>query len=117
MLRIFEDYNKSEINLSNEKTIFSMDIKSFYPSIDPKQAASGLKNKLLANPLYKHQTKYHPQEGCKFKLKVTGRFSDALTRQADEGVRIQKLSEKCMNSKSEFHQPAIKRISITSLTK
>ena len=71
-----------------------------------------LKKKSEANPLYKHQTMHHPQGGCTFKLKVTGKFIDALSRQADEGVRIQKLADRCMNSKSEFHKPAIKRISI-----
>ena len=36
-----------------------------------------LKKKSEANPLYKHQTMHHPQGGCTFKLKVTGKFIDA----------------------------------------
>merc|ERR1711867_103597 len=40
MGRTFEDYNVSEINPSSEKIIFSMDIKSFYPSLDPVKAAA-----------------------------------------------------------------------------
>ena len=40
MLRKFEDYNSGEINHSSKKVIFSMDIKNFYPSIDPIKAAS-----------------------------------------------------------------------------
>ena len=41
LLRKFEDYNR-KIQVSNShsgKTVFSMDIKSFYPSLNPKRAA------------------------------------------------------------------------------
>ena len=48
---------------------------------------------------------YHPQKGhqVKFKLIVTGLFFDSLTRQVDEGQRIQDRKGKLMNSKSEFN--------------
>ena len=43
-------------------------------------------------------------------MRVVGRFKSALGRQIDEGVRIQSKNTKClMNSKAEFHGPAIKR--------
>ena len=65
-------------------------------------------------PLWKHILEYHPQKGhqVKFKLIVTGLFFDSLTRQADEGQRIQDRKGKLMNSKSEFNAPKIKRISV-----
>ena len=40
MLRTFEDYNRGEIDTSKDKVVFSMDVKNFYPSIDPVKAAS-----------------------------------------------------------------------------
>ena len=71
-----------------------------------RELRGGTKN----NPLYKHKMKYHPKEGCNFKIKVTGKFFDALSRQADESVRIQSSYGLVMNSKSEFNAPPIKRI-------
>ena len=65
------------------------------------------------SPLYKHLVNHHPNGGCKFKLKITGKFQDAFTRQADESTRIQTIAHLCMNSKSEFNAPPIKRICIT----
>ena len=50
-----------------------------------------------------------------FKLTVTGQFFDALSRQADESQRIQDRAGRLMNSKSEFHAPKIKRISVKTL--
>ena len=65
------------------------------------------------SPLYKHLVNHHPNGGCKFKLKITGKFQDAFTRQADESTRIQTIAHLWMNSKSEFNAPPIKRICIT----
>ena len=36
----------------------------------------------------------------------------SLSRQADEGERIQERKGKIMNSKSEFHAPKLKRITV-----
>ena len=66
-----------------------------------RELKGGTKN----NPLYKHKMKYHPKEGCNFKIKMTGKFFDALSRQADESVRIQRSYGLVMNSKSEFNPP------------
>ena len=65
------------------------------------------------SPLYKHIQIHHHEGGCIFRLKVMRHFKNALTRQADEAVRIQNLQGLCMNSKSEFWAPPIKRITIT----
>ena len=40
MLRTFEDYYRGKIDTSKDKVAFSMDVKNFYPSIDPVKAAS-----------------------------------------------------------------------------
>ena len=63
------------------------------------------------SPLVKHLKLEHP-EGSKFTLKVTGQFYDALTRQANESVRIQNSAKASLNSKSEFNGPKIARISL-----
>ena len=63
--------------------------------------------------MYKYFLKHHPKEDCKFKLKVVKKFKDALSRQADESVRIQNLKGLSMNYKSEFFAPPIKRITLT----
>ena len=39
---------------------------------------------------------------------------DALSRQADEGLRIQQKAKTILNSKSEFNAPKIKRITISN---
>ena len=66
------------------------------------------------SPLWKHILEHHPQRGhsLKFKLSITGTFFDSLSRQADEGERIQKRKGKLMNSKSEFHAPKLNRITV-----
>ena len=44
-------------------------------------------------------------------MEITGAFKDALTRQADEAVRIHSRgNEELLNSKSEFNHPPIARI-------
>ena len=44
-------------------------------------------------------------------MEITGVFKDALSRQADEAVRIKsRKNSELMNSKSEFNHPPIARI-------
>ena len=46
-------------------------------------------------------------------MKITKKFKDPLTRQANEAVRIGNRNEKTgelLNSKNEFHYPKIARI-------
>jgi hypothetical protein len=46
-------------------------------------------------------------------MEITGRFSDALTRQADEAVRIHgRKDPELLNSNSEFNHPPIARVVI-----
>ena len=62
--------------------------------------------------LYKHILSDHQEEKqqVQFQMKVVGRFKTAISRQIDEGVRIQNKNSKfLLNSKTEFYGPAIKR--------
>ena len=44
-------------------------------------------------------------------MEITGVFKDALTRQAEEAVRIKtRNNEELLNSKSEFNHPPMARI-------
>ena len=61
--------------------------------------------------LYKHKLSEHKDEEVEFKMEITGTFKDALSRQAEEAVRIQsRKPSEIMNSKSEFNHPPIARI-------
>ena len=61
--------------------------------------------------LYKHKIVEHKDEEVDFKMEITGIFKDALSRQAEESVRIQaRKPSELMNSKSQFNHPPIARI-------
>ena len=66
------------------------------------------------SPLWKHCVVEHSNEKQVFSMKSLGGFSSCLTRQTNEAVRI--LSSKAqtlMNSRSEFHQAPILRVTIS----
>ena len=53
----------------------------------------------------------HKNEKIRFKFKIKNKFKDALTRQADESVRINmREKSELLNSKNEFNHPPIARI-------
>ena len=57
----------------------------------------------------------HPEEDIEFRMQVLKKLKDPLTRLANEGVRIKdRKPEELLNSKSEFHQPAIVRLQVES---
>ena len=61
--------------------------------------------------LYKHKVSDHPNEDVKFKMEITQKFKDALTRQANEAVRIySRPSHETLNSKAEFNHPPLARV-------
>ena len=77
-----------------------------------KEHLSGLKNKNPQNMLYKHKLLEHSgEENVNFIVEITGFFNDALTRQANEAIRIKNCqNSELLNSKSQFNHPPIKRI-------
>ena len=58
----------------------------------------------------KHQDEKHYGIEARFRGKVTGTFSDCLSRQVSEGVHILKCETNILNSKSEWHQPPLWRV-------
>lgn len=62
--------------------------------------------------LYKHKVIEHPdEEDVHFKMEITGLYKDALTRQANEAIRIKNCKKgELLNSKSQFNNPPITRI-------
>ena len=61
----------------------------------------GFQKKDPKNVIFKHQQSDHPNEMMEMKMVITGKFRDALTRQSNEAVRIQRRPNKTLlNSKS-----------------
>jgi hypothetical protein len=61
--------------------------------------------------LLKHKMTDHKNEGVKFKMEITKKFKDALSRQANEAVRIfTRPDRELLNSKSEFNHPPLSRV-------
>ena len=74
-----------------------------------------LENHRNSSPLVKHIQNHHKEEtNPQFKIQITGTFHDALSRQADEAVRINSASEtdRQMNSRTEFNSAKISRIKL-----
>ena len=72
--------------------------------IRSREHITALKQKKPVSVLYKHKLTEHPNEEVKFKFEVTDRFKDALTRQANEALRIaSRKNTELLNSKSEFN--------------
>ena len=61
--------------------------------------------------LFKHKMLDHINEDVEYALEITGKFQDALTRQANESVRIfNRKGTEILNSKSEFNHPPTARV-------
>ena len=65
------------------------------------------------SPLFKHKQNEHKDEEMKFRMEITNKFRDPLTRQANEAVRISsRKKNEILNSKNEFNHPPITRITV-----
>ena len=70
-----------------------------------------LEKKSEKSVLFKHKMTTHKNEEVKFKMEITGQFKDALSRQANEAVRISsRPTHELLNSKSEFNHPPTARV-------
>ena len=58
----------------------------------------------------KHQDSKHQGQEGNYTAKVTSRTRDCLTRQVMEAVQIRRCQVPVLNSKTEWHQPALYRI-------
>ena len=66
----------------------------------------------------KHKMSDHPNEDMTFKMEITNRFKDSLTRQANEAVRIySRPPHELLNSKSEFNHPPLARVVVDKMKK
>ena len=70
-----------------------------------------LEKKKTKSVLFKHKMADHKHENVKFQMQITKKFKDALTRQANEAIRIySRPPSESLNSKSEFHHPPHARV-------
>jgi hypothetical protein len=73
------------------------------------------------NVFFKHKHMEHAEEKMEIKMEITRPFKDALTRQANEAVRISNRSKntkkESLNSKSQFNHPPIARLTIERVGK
>ena len=81
--------------------------------IRAKEHMADFKNKRQKSVLFKHKENDHKHEEMHVKMKITQKFTDPLTRQANEAVRISnRKTGELLNSKSEFHHPPVTRITV-----
>ena len=81
--------------------------------IRAKEHVADFKNKRQKSVLFKHKENDHKHEEMHVKMKITQKFTDPLTRQANEAVRISnRKTGELLNSKSEFHHPPVTRITV-----
>ena len=72
---------------------------------------NALENKKSHSFLFKHKIVDHSEENVEFGLEITGVYKDALSRQANESVRIySRNNSEILNSKSEFNHPPTARV-------
>ena len=72
-----------------------------------------LEKKKVNSVLYKHKMTDHKHETVQFRMEITKKFHDPLTRQANEAVRIAcRPAKELLNSKSEFNHPPLSRVVI-----
>ena len=64
--------------------------------------------------LYRHVSSAHDKDdNVTFTTSVTGSYTDALTRQLSEAVKINNDPRTLINNKSEFHHPPVPRVQLT----
>ena len=75
---------------------------------------AGLRNENEDNPLGKHCQIQHNGQKVTFRKICSRSFKTTYMRQFNKGVRTAGCSaDICMNSKADFHQPSIVRVTIT----
>ena len=75
---------------------------------------AALEAKHETSPLWKHSEIHHGGKIVNFKMTCLRSFKSAFIRQTNEGVRIVcSKADICMNSRTEWHQPSIIRVTPT----
>ena len=57
--------------------------------------------------MHKHQEKEHQERPGSYMAKVTATAKDCLTRQVREAIHLRRSAVPTLNSKTEWHQPAL----------
>ena len=71
---------------------------------------NNFRTKNIKSFMLKHQRQEHQGSAGSYTAKVTGTAKDCLTRQVREAVHLRRSSVPILNSKTEWHQPALFRI-------
>ena len=92
----------------------SQSIRGGKQSVSKGKGAEHLRdseNKRNKSVLYKHILSEHNGQEVKFQMEITGRFKDAISRQANEAVRIySRPGGELLKSKLEFNHPPMARV-------
>ena len=75
-----------------------------------KEHFNNYKSKKSDSFILKHQIEKHDGQDADFSASVTNKFRDCLSRQVSEAVTIRRSGDRVLNSKSEWHQPALFRV-------
>ena len=108
LLRTFENYNNSEINPSSQKVLFSMDIKSFYPSLDPVKAAAVARKMWDKSPLVIQNVDYD---------KLVRYLSKKMTNEEIENEKISELLYKKKKRKKKYCKNLERKTKHTNVNK
>ena len=76
---------------------------------------AGYEGRKDENALYKHHQLFHPDEDCHFSFEAEKFFNDAMSHQIYEGVCINNTPSTpgyLMNSRAEYEQGAVARLSV-----
>ena len=78
---------------------------------------TSIKNEDSGNAFAKHLELYHPnnkKDPSVFRMESHRTFKKCLERQVAEGIAISNSAvDVLLNSKAEFHQPAVQRVTMT----
>ena len=75
-----------------------------------KEHASNYAKQRPKSFMKKHQRRRHNGEPGNYTARVTGSYTDCLSRQVSEGVKIRRSTVEVLNSKTEWHQPPLWRV-------
>ena len=75
-----------------------------------KEHQQNYRDRTAKSFMLKHQAKEHQNVAGNYTAKVTGTARDCLTRQVREAVHIRRSEVPTLNSKTEWHQPALFRV-------
>ena len=76
-----------------------------------------LKDRKTNKPLWSHCLEQHDGREVCFSMEMVGTFLKPLARSINEGVRIKRCEGELMNSRAEWRQPSVSRVSFTRMNR